>query len=110
MLLSVCFVLGLLITVAEPDLQVLAAQVSAVMNGTVLVYCVGIGVGAFLVSLCSIGPILAALALGLIVVFFLICQVVFLKLPARRLKKIAKGVILTCIGLVKEPEQKEEEA
>lgn len=48
LLLSVCFVLGLLITVAEPDLQVLAKQVSAVMNGTLLVYTVGIGVGAFL--------------------------------------------------------------
>ena len=48
LLLSVCFVLGLLITVAEPDLQVLAGQVSAVMNGTLLVYTVGIGVGAFL--------------------------------------------------------------
>ena len=50
LLLSVCFVLGLLITVAEPDLQVLAGQVSAVMNGTLLVYTVGIGVGAFLVA------------------------------------------------------------
>lgn len=49
LLLAVCFVLGMLITIAEPDLQVLAAQVSAVMNGTVLVYAVGIGVGAFLV-------------------------------------------------------------
>ncbi len=33
--LAVCFVLGVLITIAEPDLQVLANQVSAVMNGTV---------------------------------------------------------------------------
>ena len=49
LLLAVCFVLGMLITVAEPDLQVLAAQVSAVMNGTVLIYAVGLGVGAFLV-------------------------------------------------------------
>lgn len=49
LLLSVCFVLGLLITMAEPDLQVLAGQVSAVMNGTLLVYTVGVGVGAFLV-------------------------------------------------------------
>ena len=47
LLLSVCFVLGMLITIAEPDLQVLANQVSAVMNGTLLVYVVGIGVGAF---------------------------------------------------------------
>ena len=49
LLLTVCFVLGMLITVAEPDLQVLAKQVSAVMNGTLLVYAVGVGVGAFLV-------------------------------------------------------------
>ena len=222
LLLVVCFVLGMLITIAEPDLQVLAKQVSAVMNGTVLVYAVGIGVGAFLVvailkivfrkslssilmlfymlmfalalmlvvngneallplsfdsggvttgpitvpfimalgvgissvlgdrhsqdssfglvSLCSVGPILAvlmlgifsrsdltytvpdygvsneiadaflhtalhtckevALALGLIVVFFLICQVIFLKLPRRRLLKIGMGVLFTYIGLV----------
>ena len=49
LLLSVCFVLGMLITIAEPDLQVLAKQVSAVMNGTLLVYTVGLGVGAFLI-------------------------------------------------------------
>lgn len=222
LLLAVCFVLGMLITIAEPDLQVLANQVSAVMNGTVLVYAVGIGVGAFLliailkivfkaslsnilmlfylllfaialllvvngnerllpmafdsggvttgpitvpfimalgvgisnilgdrrskensfglVALCSVGPILAvltlgifssddlsysvpdytihkdiagsflhaaehiceevAIALGLIVVFFLICQFVFLKLPRKRLLKIAVGVIFTFLGLV----------
>lgn len=49
LLLFVCFVLGMLITIAEPDLQVLANQVSAVMNGTLLIYAVGFGVGAFLV-------------------------------------------------------------
>ena len=48
LLLGVCFVLGMLITIAEPDLQVLANQVSAVMNGTVLIYAVGVGVGGFL--------------------------------------------------------------
>jgi len=222
LLLAVCFVLGMLITIAEPDLQVLAKQVSAVMNGTVLIYAVGIGVGAFLmvailrivfckalsyilmlfymlmfalalmlvvngneallplsfdsggvttgpitvpfimalgvgissvlgdrhsqensfglVSLCSVGPILAvlvlgifsrndltyavpdygvsseianaflhtalhtcqevAVALGLIVVFFLGCQFIFLKLPRKRLMKIGLGVIFTYIGLV----------
>ena len=222
LLLAVCFVLGMLITIAEPDLQVLATQVSAVMNGTVLIYAVGAGVGAFLlvailrivfrrtlsnilmlfymllfalalmlavndnlnllplafdsggvttgpitvpfimalgvgisnvlgdkrsqensfglVALCSVGPILAvlvlgifstnnltyevpdyavsndilgsflhtaghtakevAIALGLIVVFFLICQFIFLKLPKKRLKKIALGVVFTYIGLV----------
>ncbi len=222
LLLTVCFVLGMLITIAEPDLQVLAKQVSAVMNGTLLIYAVGFGVGAFLVvavlkivfkkalaniltlfymllfalalilttngnesllplafdsggvttgpitvpfimalgvgissvlgdrrskensfglvALCSVGPILAvlvlgifsrndltytvpdygvssdvfgaflhtaghtaqevALALGLIVVFFLICQFAFLRLPKRRLLKIGVGVAFTYVGLV----------
>ena len=47
-LLSISFVMGLLITVAEPDLAVLAGQVSAVMNGTLLIVTVGVGVGLFL--------------------------------------------------------------
>ena len=47
-LLTVCFMMGLLITVAEPDLSVLAGQVGAVMNGTMLVTTVGLGVGLFL--------------------------------------------------------------
>jgi hypothetical protein len=222
MLLAVCFVLGMLITIAEPDLQVLAKQVSAVMNGTLLIYTVGLGVGIFLViailkivfkrslsqflmlfymllfalalllvvggasdllpmafdsggvttgpitvpfimalgvgisgvlgdrrskensfglvALCSVGPILAvlllgmfspgdlsyqvpdysvsgdilgaylhtlghtakevAIALGLIVLFFLICQFAVLKLSKRRLLRIGVGVIFTYIGLV----------
>ena len=222
LLLAVCFVLGMLITIAEPDLQVLAKQVSAVMNGTVLIYAVGIGVGLFLmvailrivfrralsnilmlfymlmfalalmlvvngnapllplsfdsggvttgpitvpfimalgvgissvlgdrhsqensfglVSLCSVGPVLAvlmlgifssndlsysvpdysvsnavvdaflhnalhtckevAVALGLIVAFFAICQITFLKLPKKRLLKIGVGVAFTYVGLV----------
>ncbi len=37
-----------MIPVAEPDLQVLAKQLQALMNGTVLIVAVGIGVGAFL--------------------------------------------------------------
>ena len=47
-LLLVCFLMGVLITIAEPDLSVLAGQVSAVMNGTTLLLAVGIGVGIFL--------------------------------------------------------------
>ena len=93
-----------------------------------------------LVSLCSIGPVLAvlilglfskneltyavpeysvsnhilgaflhtavetckevAIALGLIVLFFLLCQVLFLKLPRKRLQRIAVGVGFTYVGLV----------
>lgn len=48
LLLIVSFLMGLFITIAEPDLSVLANQVSAVMNGTVLIVVVGAGVGLFL--------------------------------------------------------------
>lgn len=48
LLLSVCFLMGLLITVAEPDLSILADQVSAVINGNLLIVAVGVGVGLFL--------------------------------------------------------------
>lgn len=222
LLLAVCFLLGMLITIAEPDLQVLANQVSSVMNGKLLIYTVGFGVGAFLiiailriifkrrlsnilmlfymllfalalilsvngnidllpmafdsggvttgpitvpfimalgvgissvlgdrrsqensfglVALCSIGPILAvlvlgifarndlsytvnygsvgndilgaylenaahvakevAIALGLIIAFFLLCQIFFLKLHRRQLLKIGVGVVFTYLGLI----------
>ena len=222
LLLSVCFLMGLLITIAEPDLSVLAAQVSDVINGTVLIVAVGVGVGIFLllsvlkiifkkslssmliffymmlfamaalviingnesflalafdsggvttgpitvpfimalgvgiaatiggkdanensfglIAMCSIGPILAVmilginisgeigytipdysveaqlgsalfetiyhtitevlLALGLIVVFFIILQIFCLKLPKKKLLRITVGIIYTFLGLV----------
>ena len=43
-----CFLIGIIITIAEPDLQVLAAQTPAVPNLT-LIITVAIGVGIFLV-------------------------------------------------------------
>lgn len=46
--LAVCFVLGVLITIAEPDLQVLAQQVPSIPNLT-LIWTVAVGVGFFLV-------------------------------------------------------------
>lgn len=45
--LAVCFVLGALITIAEPDLQVLARQVPSIPNH-VLIFSVAAGVGLFL--------------------------------------------------------------
>ena len=48
LILTLGFVLGLLITIAEPDLQVLARQVQAIPN-MVLILSVGVGVGGFLV-------------------------------------------------------------
>ena len=46
--LIVCFVLGIIITVAEPDLTVLAEQVPSIPN-LVLIIAVAVGVGLFLV-------------------------------------------------------------
>lgn len=50
-LLLVCFALGVLITIAEPDLTVLASQVEDFfnINPTLLIVFVGLGVGLFLV-------------------------------------------------------------
>ena len=41
-----------------------------------------------------------AIALGMIVAFFLVCQVLFLKLNRRQLLRIALGVVFTYVGLV----------
>ena len=48
-ILSVCFAMGILITIAEPDLTVLAEQVKGTIDGKLLIYTIGIGVGLFLV-------------------------------------------------------------
>lgn len=45
--MMICLGLGIVITIAEPDLQVLAEQVPSIPN-TVLILCVAIGVGLFL--------------------------------------------------------------
>lgn len=229
LLIVVCFFMGLLITIAEPDLTLLANQVKDILPGTgdlrkwLLIITVGLGVGIFLViavikiilhkylssllmffymmlfafcavlaengkfnllplsfdsggvttgpitvpfimalgvgisstiggrnsnensfgliALCSVGPIIAvmilslttsgsldayntgiyaienyigshlgtlilhkvrdvALALGLIVAFFLILQFTVLKLPRQKLIQITFGIIYTFIGLV----------
>lgn len=46
--LILCFIIGALITVAEPDLTVLADQISSIPNN-VLIFSVAVGVGLFLV-------------------------------------------------------------
>ena len=219
LLITVSLVLGFLITIAEPDLGVLAEQVKDVIKPTVLKVCIAVGVGVFLaigilrivfkktlshllllfymltfsvallvclngkevllplsfdsggvttgpitvpflmalcvgivhilsgknaqedsfgiVALCSIGPILVVLllcvfskgtinymptendymvgsiwlelllhlkevgiALGLVVAFFLVCQITFLRIPLNRLRKIFIGIFYTYTGLV----------
>ena len=67
-LLGVCFVLGVLITVAEPDLSVLASQVAEVIDPTMLIVFVGLGVGTFL--LLSILKILTNTRLSSMLLFF----------------------------------------
>lgn len=45
----VCFGMGVLITIAEPDLSVLAQQVKNMIKSPLLIFSVGLGVGLFLV-------------------------------------------------------------
>lgn len=59
--LAVAFVLGVIITLAEPDLQVLAQQVPAIPN-QLLIWAVALGVGLFLVL--AIGRILRSIPLS----------------------------------------------
>lgn len=47
-IIGVCFVVGVLVTVSEPDLQVLATQLSKTIDSWTLILTVGIGVGVFL--------------------------------------------------------------
>jgi len=68
LLASVCFVMGVLITIAEPDLSVLAEQVKNALNPTLLIATVGIGVGFFL--LISIVKIVFKIDLSSIIIFF----------------------------------------
>lgn len=48
-ILPICFIVGVLITIAEPDLQVLAGQLSQTIAPWTLIIAVGVGVGVFLV-------------------------------------------------------------
>ena len=47
-IVAISFLIGVIITVAEPDLQVLASQVPAIENN-VIIWSVAVGVGVFLV-------------------------------------------------------------
>ena len=48
LILTVALIMGFLVTIAEPDLTVLAHQVSNVINGTSFILSVGVGVSVFL--------------------------------------------------------------
>ena len=66
-LLSVCFILGVLVTIAEPDLTVLAKQISE-NNIWIIIIPVGIGVGLFLVI--AVTKIVFHINLSALLMFF----------------------------------------
>ncbi len=49
LIIFICFIVGVLITIAEPDLQVLASQLASSVDNWTLILAVGAGVGVFLV-------------------------------------------------------------
>ena len=49
LIILVAFLVGVLVTISEPDLQVLADQLGGSMDRNVLIFSVGLGVGIFLV-------------------------------------------------------------
>ena len=63
----ISFVMGMVITISEPDLQVLAQQVPSIPNMT-LILAVAVGVGAFLVL--SVLRMLIGIPLSYILLFF----------------------------------------
>lgn len=69
LILSVSFIMGLVITIAEPDLQVLATQVP-IDPGMILILTVGVGVGLFLVM--GMVRTLFKIPLGILLVIFYI--------------------------------------
>ena len=69
-ILLVAFIMGLLITIAEPDLSVLAGQIKGVFNGNpwVLIISIAIGVGLFL--LLAVLKMLTKTNLSMMLLFF----------------------------------------
>ena len=67
LIIGVALIVGIIITIAEPDLKVLATQMTAI-SSTTLIICVGLGVGIFL-ALAAI-RILFQIDLKKIIAFF----------------------------------------
>jgi hypothetical protein len=68
MILPITFVMGLIITIAEPDLQVLARQVPSIQPSMILIVTVAAGVGIFLVI--AILRILFKIRLSILLMIF----------------------------------------
>ena len=79
MIISIAFLLGFIVTISEPDLQVLAGQVPAVPN-MVLILSVACGVGVFLV-LALLRMLFSIPLPPLLVVFYLLVFVLAIFVP-----------------------------
>ena len=67
-IMPICFVVGVLITISEPDLQVLATQLANTIDGWTLVLTIGVGVGVFLVT--AFLRIVLKIKLSYLLIFF----------------------------------------
>ena len=68
LLLFACFLLGAFVTIAEPDVSVLAAQISSMIDPYLLLLAVGVGVGIFLVL--AVLRIVARISLSMMLLYF----------------------------------------
>ena len=82
----ICFVVGVIITIAEPDLKVLAAQMTAI-DSNIFILCVGIGVGLFL-SLAAI-RILFQINLKILISSFYIFLLMLLLISSKDIVPVA---------------------
>ena len=69
-IVPICFIVGVLITISEPDLQVLAGQLSKTIDSWTLILAVGVGVGVFLVI--AFLRIVLKIRLSILLIFFYI--------------------------------------
>ncbi len=69
-IVPICFIVGVLITISEPDLQVLATQLSKTLGSWTLILTVGVGVGVFLVV--AFLRIVLKIRLSYLLIFFYI--------------------------------------
>lgn len=82
----VSFIVGVVITIAEPDLKVLADQMTAISSST-LILCVGVGVGLFL-SIAAI-RIIYQINLKLIIAFFYLILLLMLFISDKQIIPVA---------------------
>lgn len=86
MILLVSFIVGIVITIAEPDLKVLASQMTAI-DSSMLILSVGLGVGLFLCV--AVGRIIFQADLKLIIGFFYLFLLLMLVMSKKEMVPLA---------------------